>query len=66
MQLKTAVPGLQVMLRNPNNLTFLMKLLEAIGNNPNAVNVLRNGLVTIKAAMDKDSTATMAVVTQHA
>lgn len=58
-QLKSSIPGIGSLLQNTNNLTFLMKFLDIISQNPSAVNQLKNAIATIHSAMQKDQTATV-------
>ena len=61
-QLKATCPGLGQLFQNPNNMTVLMKFFEIVGQNQNAINLIRNSMATIKKAMDKDSTTTIGFV----
>ena len=64
MQLKTVAPGIGALLRNPNNLNFLMQFFGQLGQNDQALSILRNAMPTIKRAMEKDQTSTMAYIAQ--
>lgn len=63
-QLKAASPGLGQLLQNPNNMTFLSRFFQAIGQNNNAMALLRNSMTTIMKAMEKDQTGTITLL-QH-
>jgi hypothetical protein len=61
-QLRDSVPGIGPLLQNPNNLTFLMKFMEIISNNPSSLSALRNAIQTVKRAMDKDAASVSTIV----
>lgn len=60
--LRTSLPGIGPLLQNPNNMVFLMKLLEVVAANPDSINILRNSVMKVQAAMAKDPTSTMALL----
>ena len=59
---KSSMPGIGPMLQNPNNLAFLMKLLEVLAAQPNNLTILKNSLTKVQGAMAKDPTSTMALL----
>ena len=61
-QLKASVPGIGQLLQNPNNMAFLMKFFQIMGERPDAFTLLRNSMVTIQQAMQKDQASTVAFI----